>query len=196
MAAAPTTTRTHASVPDRLAALLADLVILSVLAFFAAVAVSVVVGPAVDFDGGAESIGDAVGLQRDVVVIDALVVAALGAAYFIGSWTLKGHTPGQRLLGLDVVGAGADERPSAAQAAWRWLALAGPFSITAVLGAAWPALDNVGYYAFVALWYAALLVTTALSPSRRGLHDLAAGTAVATSSLVWQDLRRGPARGR
>jgi uncharacterized RDD family membrane protein YckC len=196
MAAAPPTMRTHASVPDRVAALLADLVILSVLAFFAAVAVSVVVGPAVDFDGGAESIGDAVGLQRDVVVIDALVVAAIGAAYFIGSWTLRGHTPGQRLLGLDVVGAGDGGRPSAVQAAWRWLALVGPFSATAVLAAAWPALDNIGYYTFVALWYAALLVTTARSSSRRGLHDLAAGTAVATSSLVWQGSREDPARGR
>ena len=196
MAAAPPTTRTHASVPDRVAALLADLVVLSVLAFFVAVAVSIVVGPAVDFDGGAESIGDAVGLQRDVVVIDALLVAAMGAVYFTGSWVLMGQTPGQRLLGLDVVGASDGARPSVAQATWRWVALAGPFSATAVLGAAWPALDNVGYYTFVALWYAALLVTTALSSSRRGLHDLAAGTAVAKSALVWQGPREDPARAR
>jgi uncharacterized RDD family membrane protein YckC len=193
---APPTTRTYASVPDRLAALLADLVILSLLAFFAAVAVSVVVGPAVHFDGGAESVADAVDTDRSVVAIDALVVAALGAVYFIGSWARAGRTPGQRLVGIDVVGADGEGRPSSLQATWRWLALAGPFSLSAIVGAASPALDNVGYYAFAGLWYVALLVTTAVNPERRGLHDLAAGTAVAKSALAWRGLRGDPARGR
>jgi uncharacterized RDD family membrane protein YckC len=193
MAAPPTTTRTHAGVPDRVAALLVDLVVLSVLAFLAAVVVSVVLGPAVDFDGGAESLGDAVDTDRGIVVADALLTAVLGAVYFIGSWARAGRTPGQRLLGLDVVDAAGQGRPSAGQAARRWLALIAPFSLAAVLGAASPALDGAALYAVVALWYLALLVTTATSRTRQGLHDRVAGTAVAKAALAWSSLREDPA---
>jgi len=172
MAAKSTTTRTHAGVPDRVAALLADLVLLSVLAFAVAVVVSVVLGPAVNFD------------DDD---------AAVGAVYFNASWVRAGRTPGQRLLGLDVVAAAGEGRPSLAQAALRWLALVAPFSLAAVLGAASPALDGAALYAVVALWYLVLLVTTARSRTRRGLHDRVAGTAVAKSALAWSSLREDPA---
>lgn len=193
MAAKSTTTRTHAGVPDRGAALLADLVVLSVFAFAVAVVVSVVLGPAVNFDGGAESVGDAVDTDRGIVVVDALLTAAVGAVYFIVSWVRAGRTPGQRLLGLDVVGAAGEGRPSLAQAARRWVALIAPFSLAAVLGAASPALDGAALYTLVALWYLVLLVTTARSRTRRGLHDRLSGTVVAKTALAWSSLREDPA---
>ena len=65
-------TRCYATVPDRLVALLLDAVVLSVLAFVAALVVSVALGPAVELDGGAESVGDAVQTDRGVAVVDAL----------------------------------------------------------------------------------------------------------------------------
>ena len=97
------------------------------------------------------------------------LTAVLGAVYFIGSWARAGRTPGQRLLGLDVVDAAGQGRPSAAPggagAGWR---SSRPFSLAAVLGAASPALDGAALYAVVALWYVALLVTTAAQPHPPG----------------------------
>ena len=75
----------------------------------------------------------------------------------------------------------------------RWLALIAPFSLAAVLGAASPALDGAALYAVVALWYLALLVTTATSRTHQGLHDRLAGTAVAKAALAWSSLREDPA---
>lgn len=177
-------TRCYATVPDRLAALLLDAVVLSVLAFVAALVVSLALGPAVELDGGAESVGDAVQTDRGVAVVDALLVAALGALYFAGSWRRSGRTPGQRVLGLRVAsadGAGL----TTGQALVRWLLVAAPFSAAAVLATASSALDGPVLPALVAVWYLVLLATTVRSPTSRGLHDRIAGTAVAKAAVTW-----------
>jgi uncharacterized RDD family membrane protein YckC len=177
-------TRCYATVPDRLVALLLDAVVLTVLAFVAALVVSVALGPAVELDGGAESVGDAVQTDRGVAVVDALVVAALGALYFAGSWRRSGRTPGQRVLGLQVASA-AGAGLATGQALVRWSLVAAPFSAAAVLAAASSALDGPVLPALVAAWYLALLVTTVLSPTSRGLHDRIAGTAVGKAAVTW-----------
>ena len=177
-------TRCYATVPDRLVALLLDAVVLTVLAFVAALVVSLALGPAVELDGGAESVGDAVQTDRSVAVVDALVVAALGAVYLAGSWRLWGRTPGQRILGLHVSSAGGD-RLATGQAVLRWLLVAGPFSAAAVLATASSALDGPVLPALAAAWYLLLLATTVLSPTSRGLHDRIAGTAVGKEAVAW-----------
>jgi uncharacterized RDD family membrane protein YckC len=177
-------TRCYATVPDRLVALLLDAVVLTVLAFVAALVVSLALGPAVELDGGAESVGDAVQTDRGVAVVDALIVAALGALYFAGSWRRSGRTPGQRVLGLQV--ASADGAPlTTGQALVRWLLVAAPFSAAAVLASASSALDGPVLPALVAAWYLLLLVTTVLSPTSRGVHDRIAGTAVGKAAVTW-----------
>jgi len=187
-------TRCYATVPDRLAALLLDAVVLTVLAFVAALVVSLALGPAVELDGGAESVGDAVQTDRGVAVVDALVVAALGALYFAGSWRRSGRTPGQRLLGLQVASA-TGEGLATGQALVRWLLVAGPFSLAAVLAAASATLDGPLLPALVAAWYVLLLVTTALQPEHRGLHDRVARTAVGKAAVAWPVAARGDAAG-
>jgi uncharacterized RDD family membrane protein YckC len=185
-------TRCYATVPDRLVALLLDLVVLTVLAFLAALVVSIVLGPAVDIDAGAESVGDAVQTDRGVAVVDALIVAALGALYFAGSWRRSGRTPGQRVLGLDVSTA-TGARPATGQAVVRWLLVAAPFSLAAILAAASAALDGPVLPVLTAVWYLLLLVTTVLSPTGRGLHDRIAGTAVGKAAVAWPAPVRGDA---
>jgi uncharacterized RDD family membrane protein YckC len=146
--------------------------------------VSLALGPAVELDGGAEGVGDAVQTDRGVAVVDALIVAALGALYFAGSWRRSGRTPGQRVLGLQV--ASADGAPlTTGQALVRWLLVAAPFSAAAVLATASSALDGPVLPALVAAWYLLLLVTTVLSPTSRGVHDRIAGTAVGTAAVTW-----------
>ena len=187
-------TRCYATVPDRLVALLLDAVVLSVLAFLAALVVSLALGPAVEIDGGAESVGDAVQTDRGVAVVDALIVAALGALYFVGSWRRSGRTPGQRVLGLHVASADGDGLASG-QAIVRWLLVAGPFSAAAVLAAATSALDGPVLPVLVGAWYLVLLITTVLSPTSRGLHDRIAGTAVGKAAVAWPAALREDAAG-
>jgi uncharacterized RDD family membrane protein YckC len=181
-------TRCFATVPDRLVALLLDTVVLSVLAFIAALIVSLALGPAVELDGGAESVSDAVQTNRGVALVDALVVAALGALYFAGSWRRSGRTPGQRLLGLHVASAAGDD-VATGQAIIRWLLVAGPFSAAAVLATASSALDGPVLPVLVGAWYVVLLVTTAVSPTSRGLHDRLSGTAVGKAAVAWPAAR-------
>jgi uncharacterized RDD family membrane protein YckC len=58
----------------------------------------------------------------------------------------------------------------------RWLALGAPFGIAQALNPL-PGLGIlIGLAAFV--WFIALLVTTAQSPTKQGLHDRYAGTVV------------------
>jgi hypothetical protein len=176
--------RSRASVADRLVALALDAVALTAVAFVAAVAVSLVVGPAVRFHDGAGSVADAVEVHRGVAALDAVVVAALTAAYFVGSWR-RGASPGQRALGLTVAGGPDGSPPALGAAARRWLVLVAPFSLVALLGAAVPGLGLLQVP--LALWYLALTVSVARGPGGRGWHDRLAGTAVTrpTRPLAW-----------
>jgi uncharacterized RDD family membrane protein YckC len=182
-------------VPDRLAALLADALALSAMAFAVAVVVSIVLGPAVDLDTTAESAGDAISVDRSVAVVDAFVVAALGLAYFAGSWWRAGRTPGQRCLRLRVAAAQHGGRPSAGQAVMRWALLVAPFSLAAIAGAAERSEAAVALLA-VAAWYAALLVSAALDGTGRGLHDRITGTAVGKAAAAWPALEQDAGRVR
>jgi uncharacterized RDD family membrane protein YckC len=176
----------YAGVPDRLAALLADAVALSALAFVVALAVSIVLGPAVDLDPSAESTRDVVEVDGAVAVVDALLVGALGLAYFAGSWRRSGRTPGQRLLALRVATQDGG-RLSTRQAVIRWASLVAPFSLAALAGAAVPGLAAVALL-LAGVWYVALLISASLDRAGRGLHDRIAGTAVGKVAAAWPAL--------
>jgi uncharacterized RDD family membrane protein YckC len=178
----------YAGVPDRLAALLADAVVLSLLAFVVALAVSLLLGPAVDIDASAESARDAVQADRAVAVVDAVLVGALGAAYFAASWSRSGRTPGQRLVALRVAAARDGGRLTARQALLRWALLVAPFSLAAIVGAAAPGLAPIALL-LAALWYVALLISASVDGAGRGLHDRLAGTAVGKVAAEWPALR-------
>jgi len=171
--------RYYADVPNRVLALLVDALLLTVAIFIAAIGVSVLIGPAVEFNSTADSLGDAVTLDRAVATIDALISLVISAAYFAGSWVVLAASPAQHLLGMRV-GAAADGRPlTAKQALLRWALLGAPFGIAAVLTTALSGpVDAIVTVAMVA-WYALLLITTARSPTKQGLHDRISGTVVA-----------------
>lgn len=104
----------------------------------------------------------------------AILTAVLGALYFIASWSGgRRATLGQRLLKIQVANA-FDGRPlSLDQAARRWLGL-GEFlpllGITPGLGVLASGLQLI--------WVIVLLITTATSPTKQGLHDRIANSAV------------------
>ena len=183
----PRRERYYAGIPDRAAALLIDAVLLSVAIFLAAAAVSVVLGPAVEFDSAADSVSDAVTLDRGVATVDAAISLVLSAMYFVVFWVRRGATPGQRLLGLAVAGAADGRRLTAPQASIRWLALAGPLGVAALLTTAIPELSAALIDLAVVAWLLLLAISVSTSPAKQGLHDRLAGSVVAkqASPVPW-----------
>ena len=179
--------RYYADVPNRAVALLIDLILLTVAAFVTATVVSVLVGPAVEFNTSAGTVGDAVTLDRGIATVDAVLSLLISAVYFAGTWVVVGASPGQRLLGMRV-GAQTDGAAlTARQALARWALLGAPFGVSAVLTTAFSGLGHTIFDLAVAAWYAVLLVTTSRSPTKQGLHDRVAGSVVAkeASPVRW-----------
>ena len=115
--------------------------------------------------------------QRDDVVLSVIAwigIAVIAAVYFIGFWTgARRATPGMRLLKLQVGFVATGQPLTARQAGLRVAALGIPI---------WPlvAIPVISVVTGVALtvWPIILLVSTAVSARRRGLHDRVAWSAV------------------
>lgn len=130
-------------------AALVDAILAGGLAFLAGL------GAAVAAAGGGVLAGG-LDVRTDFVALAAALLAAAGVslayhALFTGAW---GQTPGKMFFGLTV--ARADGKPPTyGQAAWRWVA-------------SWVSLALLGIG----------LLLIAVTPRKRGLHDLLAGTVV------------------
>lgn len=168
--------RTYASVPDRLAALLIDAIVVTVLIFAAAIVLSIVLGPAVRFETGADSVDGVVNVRAGIAVLDALAAGAIGAVYFVRSWS-RGGSYGQRRLGLALQRSDAAQPPSSGAAWVRWIVLAGPFVLSSLITTALPVLGPFAGFCLI-VWYLGMLVWTARDERSRGLHDLLSKTIV------------------
>ncbi len=104
------------------------------------------------------------------------VVIFMGVAflYFVGLWTGAARaTLGMRFMKLQVGNAFDGRTLTMDQAIRRWVGLGLPFQAFTLV----PAVSaEIGGLLF--LWYLALLISTAISSTRQGLHDRFAGTAV------------------
>jgi uncharacterized RDD family membrane protein YckC len=161
----------------RLLAYGVDALLLTVLLFGACIGFRAVFGPALRFQSVPGILGSGIQVDRARLIAVAALSVALNAAYFIGSWVARRATPGQRLLGIRV-GRIADRRPlGVVPAAARWLLLMGPLSLGAVMASLKPGL-RASYDVAVPVWYGVLLLTTAWSRTRQGLHDRSAGSVV------------------
>jgi uncharacterized RDD family membrane protein YckC len=107
-------------------------------------------------------------------VIAWIGIAVIATVYFMGFWTgPRRATPGMRLLKLQIGFVATGEPLTVRQAALRVVALGIPL---------WPliAVPQIGVISGTVLliWPVVLLVSTAVSARRRGLHDRAAWSAV------------------
>ncbi|HEY3336856.1 MAG TPA: RDD family protein [Candidatus Limnocylindrales bacterium] len=99
--------------------------------------------------------------------ISALISTLIGAGYFILLWTTAGRaTLGMRLFSLQVGNAADGTKLRIDQAAKRWLAFGSWLGIIPLVGL------------FEVVWQLVLLATTISSPTKQGLHDRFAGSAV------------------
>jgi uncharacterized RDD family membrane protein YckC len=106
--------------------------------------------------------------------IGSIVYALLGLAYFVGSWTGgRRATIGQRVMNIQVGNAFDGRALSLEQAVRRWLALGAWIGILGVV----PSLVSLSGLIEL-LWVVILLITTATSPTKQGLHDRFANTAL------------------
>ena len=171
--------RYFAATVTRVAALLIDGLLLGIIAgFIFAVVAAIVPGP--NFDDP----------TRFSAATPAVIVGGLGGLivsylYFYLSWRSAGKaTPGQRVFKMQVGNAFDGAALTARQITIRWLTLFGLGILSIV-----PLLGGLGGLATF-VWDIVLLVTTASSPTKQGLQDRWAGSAVVATGpqntgLAW-----------
>jgi uncharacterized RDD family membrane protein YckC len=120
-------------------------------------------------------VGAASSRNADVVaVLTAVIYMGLEFLYFVGLWTGGGRaTLAMRVFKLQVGNAFDGRTLTIEQAIRRWIGLGLPIQALYVLPGATASIS-----ALASLWYLVLLVSTAISPTRQGLHDRFAGSAM------------------
>jgi uncharacterized RDD family membrane protein YckC len=165
----------YADATGRLIAYMIDAVIVSVIVLAGATVLSVLLGPAVSFSGATITV------DRELAVLNATMATAINLLYFVMLWTRLSATLAQRLLKLQVVST-SGEGLALGQAVIRWILLSAPAVAAGVAAALGQVVSWIDILALA--WYTALLITTALSPTKRGLHDRVAGTIVTRSVCI------------
>jgi uncharacterized RDD family membrane protein YckC len=159
----------YAELPNRIIALIIDVIVLSVIGFVLAW----IFGGLVSEPGALDSAGGELNIVAFLVVL-ALQVA-VSFAYFGGSWTLLGGTAGMRLLGMRIGNETDGGLISPQQSLIRWLILGIP-ALLSSLAVYVPNTIGLILWALGVLWLLALLYTMAQSPTNQGLHDRYART--------------------
>jgi uncharacterized RDD family membrane protein YckC len=103
-----------------------------------------------------------------------VIYAALSLVYFVGLW-MSGRkaTLGMRMMKLQVGSAFAGNTLTIGQAATRWALLGYPLGLLTAI----PAISGLAGLVQL-VWVLILLVSTAASPTKQGIHDRFANSAV------------------
>jgi uncharacterized RDD family membrane protein YckC len=188
----------------RVVAFFLDGVILVPVWMLYGVALDAIFGPLIAPDpGGAGIVVVATNAPR--FALELALTLLTDAAYYAGCWVRWGRTPGQRACGVAVRAApsaatipsdrqrapepGPDRVP-ASVATIRWAVLQ-LLPICAGSLAAAGALPLGVVAGITAGWSAALLLSAAVDPMRRGLHDRVAGTVVVLAARRRPDAAGG-----
>ena len=171
----------YADVPNRVIAYIIDAIIVGIVGLILGAILFAILGAPTTSTvvaNGQGLFGVSVETHTNFLSLIAFAVLglALSAGYFIYTWTAMRGTIGMKALGMQVGNAADGATITMDQAIRRWLALGGVFSLAQTLNQ-FPLLGLlIGLAALV--WTIALLVTTAQSPTKQGLHDQFAGTMV------------------
>ncbi len=161
----------YADVPNRIMALIIDVIVLSVIGFVLAW----LFGGLVSEPGALDSAGGELDIVAFAVVL--VLQLAISYAYFGALWTQAGATLGMRMLGLRLGDESDGRAISWRQSAMRWLFLGIP-SVLASLAVYVPNTIGLILAALGVAWMLLLLYTMAQSPTKQGLHDRYAHTIV------------------
>ncbi len=159
---------TFADTGSRVVAYIVDIVLLAIVG---SIVVAIVGVPTPDF---ADS-GQITGLGSPAAT---LASALVGFLYFVISWSGgRRATIGQRVFNIQVGNAFDGKALSLEQAIRRWLGLGSWIGLFAIV----PSLAGISALIEL-LWVIVLLITTATSPTKQGLHDRFANTALVSPS--------------
>ena len=101
---------------------------------------------------------------------------AVQAAYFLWFWTGgRRATPGQRVFGLQVGNAFDGQPLTMTQAVTRWVAMGWWLNLLLLLPFF---VVAIGAYAASVIWWIVLAISVAVSPTKQGLHDRIARSAI------------------
>jgi uncharacterized RDD family membrane protein YckC len=157
----------YADVPNRAIAYIIDVIIIAIINVIIAAVIYGVLG-------GAPSVFGTVSITSLLVVtVLGLIVSG---AYFVYTWTKMRGTVGMKVLGMQIGNETDGSTITTNQAITRWVLLGAPFSL-AQLANPFPGLGLI-ISLLGLVWLIALLVTTAQSPTKQGLHDKYAHTMV------------------
>lgn len=149
----------YADVPNRAVAYIIDSIIIFVVLVVIAVPLAVL------------SLG---GILYSVVF--GIVGLAIGAGYFIYTWTSMRATVGMKVLGMQIGNAGDGATLTMDQGIRRFLAISAPSILAQAFNSVSAIGSLLGLAAFA--WFIFLIYTTAKSPTKQGWHDVFANTMV------------------
>lgn len=170
---------TLADVPNRILALVLDILLLSALGLLLALLLGGLFG---GMTRGGATVGgslDDPGRELNVAAFLVVVLAqlAFSLAYFAYGWVMLRGTLGMRLLGLRI-GDRSDGQPVAwDQALVRWVLLGLPVTVLTFVVYV-PSLIGLLLSLLAGLWLVLLLASMAQGPAKQGLHDRYARTIV------------------
>jgi uncharacterized RDD family membrane protein YckC len=167
----------YADVPNRTIAYIIDAIILGIIGIVIAIILGSIGLASVNLNINSPNFGEYNILAG---LIAAVVSTIINGAYFVYTWTAMRGSPGQKVLGMQVGNAADGATLTMEQAIKRWIALGAPFGLAQALNPL-PGLGLIIGLAALA-WFIALLVTTAQSPTKQGLHDQYASTVVVKSA--------------
>ena len=160
----------YADVPNRAIAYIIDAIILVIIGSIVGVVLTGITGPTATPNPNPTNFNDLLVVNYGAALVSAVVSALINAAYFIGTWTKMRGSPGQKILGMQVGNETDGATLTLNQAVTRWLLLGAPLGLASALAAGLPTVGLlIGLAGLV--WFIILLVTTAQSPTKQGLHD-------------------------
>jgi uncharacterized RDD family membrane protein YckC len=159
----------YADVPNRIIALIIDVIVLSVVGFFLAL----LFGGLVTESGALDTAGG----ELDVVpfLVVTVLQAGISFVYFGYLWVAARGTVGMKLLGLQIGDESDGHSIGRRQALIRWLIIGIP-SMLASLSGYVPSLVGIVLSVIGVAWLLVLLYSIAQSPTKQGLHDRYART--------------------
>ena len=163
----------YADVPNRIFAIIIDAIVIVLIMIVVGIVLAAIGLAASTVTGGAT--GSFIGS-----IVLAAVSLAIGAGYFIYTWTAMRGTVGMRALGMQIGNAGDGATLTMDQAIRRYLALAAPGIVANALSGVAVIGILLGLASFA--WIIFLLYTTAQSPTKQGWHDVFAHSMVVKSA--------------
>jgi uncharacterized RDD family membrane protein YckC len=159
----------YADVPNRALAFIIDYIIFFIVLAIIGIITVAILGTNLGAFGTVQSTSS--------VFVQQILGYALIGGYFIYMWTKMRGTVGMRLLGMQI-GHEADGRTiDMNQAITRFALLFGPGFVAGVISSFALGLGAIASLVSF-IWFIALVVTTAQSPTKQGLHDRYAKTMV------------------